>query len=65
MGNVCGRASLERAAVEGGVEGVKAVVVPSWKSNEPLTREDLEAKREQFWDTQPYYGGNKGMVFVS
>mmetsp|Transcript_13955 Transcript_13955/g.39511 ORF Transcript_13955/g.39511 Transcript_13955/m.39511 type:complete len:132 (-) Transcript_13955:21-416(-) len=32
---------------------------PKWKSEQPMTMEELQAKREEFWDTQPAYGGNK------
>ncbi|KAK9836624.1 hypothetical protein WJX74_004638 [Apatococcus lobatus] len=30
---------------------------PTWKSSDPLDEAQLEAKREEFWDTQPHYGG--------
>ncbi|EIE23586.1 hypothetical protein COCSUDRAFT_53398 [Coccomyxa subellipsoidea C-169] len=32
---------------------------PVWKSEEPCTESDLQAKREEFWDTQPHYGGDR------
>eukprot|EP00884_Botryococcus_braunii_P000613 jgi/Botrbrau1/10552/Bobra.0343s0001.1 len=30
---------------------------PVWKSDAPLTEAKLQAMREEFWDTQPHYGG--------
>ncbi|QDZ20065.1 ubiquitin domain-containing protein [Chloropicon primus] len=30
---------------------------PSWKSEEPITREKLQQLRDEFWDTAPHYGG--------
>ncbi|KAK9838433.1 hypothetical protein WJX84_009217 [Apatococcus fuscideae] len=30
---------------------------PTWKSAEPMDASELEAKREEFWDTQPHFGG--------
>ncbi|KAF5835162.1 ubiquitin domain-containing protein 2-like protein [Dunaliella salina] len=32
---------------------------PKWKSEEPMTKEQLETMRAVFWDTQPAYGGQK------
>lgn len=32
---------------------------PKWKATPPMTRSELMAKREEFWHTQPAYGGNK------
>jgi hypothetical protein len=34
-------------------------VKPRWKSQERLTKAELEEKRAVFWDTQPHYGGSK------
>ncbi len=34
---------------------------PKWKSQESLTQTKLEEMREQFWFTEPAYGGDKGM----
>ena len=31
-----------------------------WKHSEPITREQLKQMRDEFWDTAPYYGGQKG-----
>lgn len=39
--------------------GVKRLVKPRWKSQERLTKAELEEKRVVFWDTQPHYGGSK------
>ncbi|GMH35970.1 hypothetical protein BSKO_03838 [Bryopsis sp. KO-2023] len=30
-----------------------------WASEKPLSREELQAQREEFWDTQPHYGGDR------
>lgn len=32
---------------------------PQWKSDEPITLEQIKARREEFWDTQPHYGGSR------
>ncbi|PNH10622.1 Ubiquitin domain-containing protein 2 [Tetrabaena socialis] len=32
---------------------------PKWKSPAPMTESELKKKREEFWDTQPYYGGDR------
>mmetsp|Transcript_12486 Transcript_12486/g.26927 ORF Transcript_12486/g.26927 Transcript_12486/m.26927 type:complete len:131 (+) Transcript_12486:219-611(+) len=32
---------------------------PKWKSEEPYTPETLKAMRDEFWDTQPHYGGDR------
>ncbi|KNC48954.1 ubiquitin domain-containing protein 1 [Thecamonas trahens ATCC 50062] len=42
-----------------GSSGPLTGVVPKWKSDEPMTKDDLARKREEFWDTAPYYGGNE------
>ena len=31
-----------------------------WRHNEPITRAELERMREEFWDTAPHYGGQRG-----
>jgi hypothetical protein len=33
---------------------------PVWTSNPPMSAEELQRKRDEFWDTQPHYGGSKG-----
>jgi len=57
MGNSCCK-SLED--LEGGVEEARGLRRPRWRSEQPLTKEELEQKREQFWDTEPHYGGDRG-----
>lgn len=32
---------------------------PKWKSSERLTEFGLARKREEFWDTAPFYGGDR------
>ncbi|GLC46664.1 hypothetical protein PLESTB_001549100 [Pleodorina starrii] len=34
---------------------------PKWKSQEPMTLSQLQKKREEFWDTQPHYGGDRNI----
>eukprot|EP00882_Tetradesmus_deserticola_P006453 GHRQ01006790.1.p1 GENE.GHRQ01006790.1~~GHRQ01006790.1.p1 ORF type:complete len:152 (+),score=59.94 GHRQ01006790.1:279-734(+) len=34
---------------------------PRWKSQEPITAAKLQRMQEEFWDTQPHYGGDKAM----
>lgn len=37
----------------------RALRRPVWSSEYPMTRAELQAKREEFWDTAPHYGGDK------
>ncbi|KMZ71664.1 Ubiquitin domain-containing protein [Zostera marina] len=30
-----------------------------WKHTQPITRQQLQQMREEFWDTAPHYGGQK------
>ncbi|KAF6260522.1 hypothetical protein COO60DRAFT_1294336 [Scenedesmus sp. NREL 46B-D3] len=34
---------------------------PRWKSREPLSAAKLQRMQDEFWDTQPHYGGDKAM----
>lgn len=38
---------------------VKKLIRPKWKSDKPMTKSQLDELRTIFWDTEPYYGGNK------
>lgn len=38
---------------------------PRWRSGDPLSEEDLERMRAQFWDTEPHYGGDRGKNKIS
>lgn len=40
-------------------ERSKALRRPVWASDSGMTRRELQAKRDEFWDTAPHYGGNK------
>ncbi|PPD94874.1 hypothetical protein GOBAR_DD08108 [Gossypium barbadense] len=31
-----------------------------WKHPQPITKSELEQMRDEFWDTAPHYGGQKG-----
>ena len=33
---------------------------PRWKSEEPVTVSSLQKLRDEFWDTAPHYGGERG-----
>ena len=33
-----------------------------WKHTEPITRTQLMQMRDEFWDTTPHYGGQKGTL---
>ena len=33
-----------------------------WKHTEPITRTQLMQMRDEFWDTAPHYGGQKGTL---
>ena len=41
------------------VPRVKKVTWPKWKAEEPMGREELERRRAEFWETEPYFGGNR------
>ena len=33
---------------------------PRWKSEEPVTVSSSQKLRDEFWDTAPHYGGERG-----
>ena len=33
----------------------------AWKHTQPITSAQLKQMRDEFWDTAPHYGGQKGM----
>ena len=35
-----------------------------WKHTEPITRTQLMQMRDEFWDTAPHYGGQKGTLLM-
>lgn len=35
-----------------------------WKHSEPITRTQLVQMRDEFWDTAPHYGGQKGNLSI-
>jgi hypothetical protein len=44
-------------------EAAKKIRKPKpWKHTEPITRTQLMRMRDEFWDTAPHYGGQKGML---
>jgi len=47
-----------KAGGDGGGDGV-VYRRPKWQADPPMTRAELTAKREEFWHTQPAYGGSK------
>ncbi|PRW57718.1 ubiquitin domain-containing 1-like [Chlorella sorokiniana] len=55
MGAACCKPEPDEPA-EVGV-AVKTWKRPKWKSEEPMTEEQLQRMCEQFWDTEPHYGG--------
>ncbi|PNW75735.1 hypothetical protein CHLRE_12g538950v5 [Chlamydomonas reinhardtii] len=56
-------AEEDRATFDGVAGGpnkpTKQYMRPKWKTQEPMTASQLKKKREEFWDTQPYYGGDR------
>jgi hypothetical protein len=43
--------------------GTKRVRKPkAWKHPQPITMAQLRQMREEFWDTAPHYGGQKGIL---
>lgn len=57
MGNSCCKLDIEDN------EDVKQLKRPTWKSDKPLTEADVLRMREEFWDTEPHYGGDRGTLF--
>jgi hypothetical protein len=47
------------AAVKEYPSGVSAIKRPTWRADPPMTAAALQRKRDEFWETQPYYGGSK------
>lgn len=43
----------------------RKIALREWRSETPLTVQDLARKRQEFWETQPYYGGDKGIRITS
>lgn len=44
-------------------EGAKKIRKPKpWKHSEAITRVQLKQMRDEFWDTAPHYGGQKGFI---
>lgn len=42
-------------------EGVRKIRKPKpWKHSQPITIAQLTQMRDEFWDTAPHYGGQKG-----
>ncbi len=65
MGNLCGKpkdftTKKTQKPPDEATSNVKKLIVPKWESDEPMSVEQLRQEREQFWDTQPHYGGNRG-----
>lgn len=58
MGNNC---CSSGGGAEGEAGNGKAVKIkrPRWRSEEPITEEQLQRMREEFWETEPHYGGNR------
>eukprot|EP00899_Mesostigma_viride_P016434 jgi/Mesvir1/24792/Mv22044-RA.1 len=65
MGCVCSveakrDAERERAADSAAApQKLKIRRAKSWTHTEPLTRQQLERMRAEFWDTAPHYGGHR------
>ena len=41
------------------VQTVKKVTRPRWKAEKPMTQEELERRRAEFFDTEQHFGGNR------
>ena len=57
MGGTCCKPVSEEIVEFGRVKSFKR---PRWRSDTPLTEEELQRMRAVFWDTEPHYGGNRG-----
>ncbi|RVW83766.1 hypothetical protein CK203_041756 [Vitis vinifera] len=45
------------------IESSKKIRRPKpWKHSQALTRTQLKQMRDEFWDTAPHYGGQKGIL---
>lgn len=47
------------------LENTKKLQKPKpWKHTQQITRAQLKQMRDEFWDTAPHYGGQKGAPFL-
>ncbi|KAL4433925.1 hypothetical protein ABPG75_000366 [Micractinium tetrahymenae] len=60
MGAVCCKPEDDDLADPAfGSARVKSWKRHKWRSEEPLTRAQLQRMREEFWETEPHYGGDR------
>ena len=57
MGNSCCRPENEDGD---GLNRPSNFKRPRWRSDDPITEEELKRIRDEFWDTEPHYGGDRG-----
>lgn len=58
MGNQCCRPEQEEDDCSVRPRNFK---FPRWRSDDPIAEEELTRMRDEFWDTEPHYGGDRGM----
>jgi hypothetical protein len=59
MGQACCKAA-EEPEDERELGRVRTWRRPRWRSDEPVDEAELRRMREEFWDTEPHYGGDRG-----
>lgn len=60
MGGVCCKPEDDDLADSTfGSTRVKSWKRHKWRSEEPITEEELKRKRQVFWETEPHYGGDR------
>ena len=57
----CDAASKRASSVEETWDGTIRKLKP-WKHTPPVSKQEVMRMREEFWDTQPHYGGSRGAL---
>lgn len=60
IGGIGGGVGVGGAAALAKEKEVKELRRCVWCADPPVTAEELKRRREEFWDTQPHYGGSRG-----
>jgi hypothetical protein len=60
MGQACCTQAASEPEDERELGRVRTWRRPRWRSDEPVDEAELRRMREEFWDTEPHYGGDRG-----